>query len=172
MGAKRRAGPKNATTAAKNPERITGHDWDMLHAAFVTPPPEDNFHVERPTVAALARTFGLPVTEAEQRAAQGDWELERNAGHTRAWLGVHGHEATTEAEFIERRVAAMYGHLVAQGPEGERMARAIARKTWVHVHGDLLRWEAAQELRAARVAHEVAEVASRCSCRCHERAAA
>lgn len=135
---------------------------EVLHAVVLARPQDDGFD---DILRELAETLGVPLRDARQRSAREGWELERNAAFSARWLARLGGGAMTEVEFIKFYSEDSYGHLVAKGPEGERLAKAIAHQGWVRFQADVMLWEAfAEERAAAKAFHEREE-------RCEGRAA-
>lgn len=133
--------------------KITEHTWELLHGAFVTPQKPGAFE-DPPTLRELARTFGVPFQEADRREALGNWEEEREANRSREWLKTYGGSATTEAEFLDCWGSDMHLPLRRDGPEGERLARAMAHRVWVKVQASIALWEAIVEQESAREAYD------------------
>jgi hypothetical protein len=153
-------------------KKITERTWRMMHAAFTAPRRNGSVDIEDPpTLRELARTFGVPFAQADERAFHGRWELERAANEARAWLARYGGGAATEAEFLERYGEGTFGHVARKGPEAARWVKAKARRIWVDLSADLERWEAFLEERAADEAFQ--GVKAGCAhCRQEARAAA
>ncbi len=63
--------------------------WEAFHVAYVNEPIPDHWAPE-PGVPELARRFGLPADEADERATHGHWWLERQAQHVREWQRQFG----------------------------------------------------------------------------------
>lgn len=149
-------------SAAPKYNEITSRMWVALRAAYVAvgDPSEPE-----PTLAGLAKTFGVSPREVEEAAERQGWNLERRANHSRHWRETVAGDAKSEAEFVESWCKSTYAHLVARGPEGERLARAIARDVWTRTSTDIALWEAfAEEREANRVFGEFeARMATRCS---------
>jgi len=138
------------TKRAAKPKEITEETFEVLHAACLARRNDVDWD---DILSELAATFGVPIVEARQWAAREGWELERNADLSTRWMLRVGGGATTEEEFCKHFMDNTYGHLVAHGPEGVRLARAIARSGWARYQADVRIWQAVDEERAASEAH-------------------
>jgi hypothetical protein len=145
------AAPKKKNEAA----HVALHE---LYVAYVS----DDAPVDgegRVKLRELARRFGVPFAEADYRAARGCWELERQWLLARRWYLEHGLGARTEEEFCTLFAAKEYGHLIAQGKEGARLAEAHAVDLWRSIMSDAFTWEAHEELRLAKEAYDAVQEA-------------
>lgn len=132
---------------------------EEVHQAFLTA--KSDACVEYPSVVEVARSLGASVREAKSAAEVEEWELERDARHGREWHARAGLGAETEQEFCERylkrRQPYSFSHLAAEGPEGVRLATAMARRIWQRTMDPVRQWEAELEEKAAQKAFDEIE---------------
>jgi hypothetical protein len=131
---------------------------ERLHAAYLEAKIDPDAGIAR-VLRGLAKRHGVPFSEADRAASVDGWEIERRGRKALAWHRQCARGAETEEDFVRLYVQETYAHLVANGPEGVKLAAAFARDVWRRAMGPALEWRAAVELDEARAEYDAIEAA-------------